>query len=41
MRRLLRWVAWTAAAVLLLAAVIAVGVYLGSERILRRTYASA
>lgn len=39
MRRLLRWVAWTAAAVLLLAAVIAVGVYLGSERILHRTYA--
>jgi mono/diheme cytochrome c family protein len=38
MRRLLRWAVWSFAAILLLALVAVVAVYLASERILRRTY---
>ena len=39
MRRLLRWVARDSAVILLLALLIAGAVYVGSERIMRRTYA--
>ena len=38
MRRFLRWVTWTFAAGLLMVLLVASVVYVGSERILRRTY---
>jgi mono/diheme cytochrome c family protein len=37
-RRLLRWLGWTAAALVVLALLAAAGIYVGSERVLRRTY---